>query len=128
MDRYLSLQVSNVGKGYALIKGFYIKQNGSASVDAIIGLTTVDDKNGSRGSVGGAEGSTPFKNGIAFAPVTNAILAPGEMKLFTIKVVMSSDVADYVNQQLMVDVQSVDTNATVSGAFPIRGTTWTIAN
>jgi hypothetical protein len=122
------LQVANTGKGYALIKGFYIKQNGTAPADSIIGLTTVDDKNGSRGSVGGIEGQTPFKNGIAFAPVTNAILVPGEMKLFTIKVVMSSNVSSYVGQQLMIDVQSVDTNATVRGSFPIRGTTWTIAN
>jgi hypothetical protein len=122
------LQVANIGNGYASIKGFYIKQNGSASADAVIGLTTVDDRNGSRGSVGGVEGSTPFKNGTAFAPVTNVILAPGDMKLFTIKVVMTSNVSSYIGQQLMIDVQSVDTNATVSGSFPIRGTTWTIAN
>lgn len=121
------LQITNIGKDSATLTGFWIKQNGSASTQSIIGLTTVDDKGGSRGSVGGVEGATPFKDGMAFAP-TNATFAPGQMRLFTIKAVLSANISSYIGKQLMIDVTSIETNAKVSGAFPIVGTTWTLAN
>lgn len=122
------LQVSNISKDPAVVKGFSVKQNGNASVESIIGFTSVDDKNGSRGSVGGVEGATPFKNGIAFVPVTNVTLASGEMKLFTIKAVLTKNAFAHVGKQLMIDVVAVDSNAKVMGTFPIRGTTWSVAN
>lgn len=121
------LQVTNTGSESATVKGFSVKQNGSAGEMSIIGLTTVDDKNGSRGSVGGVEGTTPFKNGVAFAPVTDAVILPGQMKLFTIKAVLTKNVTAFIGKQLMIDVVSVDTDATVKATFSIRGTTWTIA-
>lgn len=120
------LQITNIGKDGALLKGFWIKQNGSASTTSVIGLSTVDDKGGSRGFSGGLEGATPFQNGLAFAP-TDAFFAPSQMRLFTIKAVMANTVSLYVGTQLMIDVSSIETTATVKGQFPIRGTTWTIA-
>jgi hypothetical protein len=120
------LQITNIGKEGALLKGFWVKQNGSASTTSVTGLSTVDDKGGSRGFSGGLEWSTPFKNGLAFAP-TEAFFAPGQMKLFTIKAVMTNAVSMYVGTQLMIDVSSIETTATVKGQFPIRGTTWTIS-
>lgn len=120
------LQITNIGNEGALLKGFWVKQNGSASTTSIIGLSTVDDKGGSRGSVGGIEGFTPFQNGSAFAP-TDAFFTPGQMRLFTIKAIMTNAVSAYIGTQLMIDVTSVETTATVKGQFPIRGTTWTIA-
>ena len=122
------LQINNVGKEVATLKGFWVKQNGSASTQSVIGFTTVDDKGGSRGSAGGTEGFVLFKNGLAFAPTAVVTFAPGEMKLFTIKAVLTGDVSYYLGQQLMMDVTSIDANANVTGSFPIRGTTWTIAN
>jgi len=122
------LQVINIGKEPTTLKGFGVKQNGSASAQAIIGLTVVDDKGGSRGSIGGVEGSTPFVNGVAFAPVPDVVFAPGQMKLFTIKAVLTKNVSAYLGKQLMIDVTSVDTNASIQAKLPIRGTTWTIAN
>ncbi len=120
------LQITNVGKECALLKGFWVKQNGSAPVESIIGLTTVDDKGGSRGSTGGIEGATPFQNGLALAP-THALFAPGQMRLFTIKAIITQDVSMYVGLQLMIEVASIETTAAVRGQFPIRGTTWVIA-
>ncbi len=119
------LQITNVGKEGALLKGFWVTQNGSAPTESIIGLSTVDDKGGSRGLNGGVEGTILFQNGLAFAP-TDAFFAPGQMRLFTIKAIMTQAVSAYVGTQLMIDVASIDTTATVKGQFPIRGTTWAI--
>lgn len=117
------LQVTNIGKETATLKGFWITQAGS-SAGAVVGLSTVDDKGGSRASTGGT--TAVFKNGAAFAPST-ATLAPGEMKLFTIKAQLANNTYSYLGQQLTIAVSGLDTNAKVSGPFPIRGTTWTIA-
>lgn len=120
------LQVTNTGKESATVKGFWVKQNGSAPEQAVIGLTTIDDKGASRGSAGGIEGYVLFKNGLAFAP-TDAVLAPGQMRLFTIRAILTNNVSAYTGKQLMIDVASVETSAKVTGTFPIRGTTWTIS-
>lgn len=122
------LQITNTGKGYATLTGFTIKQNGSAPAESIIvGLTTIDDKGGLRGSVGGADGTVLFTNASALVPV-NIELAPGQMRLFTIKAALGTNAASHLGKNLMIDVTSVETNAKVQGSFPIRGTTWTLAN
>jgi hypothetical protein len=121
------LQITNVGSVPATVKGFWVRQTGTAPTQAVIGLTTIDDKGGSQGSTNIREGSSPFSNGMALAP-TDAIFLPGQMRLFTIKAVITSNAAAYQGTQLVIDVPSIDSNATtVRGAFPIRGTTWTIA-
>lgn len=120
------LQITNVGKEGAILKGFWVKQNGSAPGESIIGLSTVDDKGVIRDLVGGTEGATPFQNGMAFAP-TNAFFAPGQLRLFTIKAIMTQSIYAYIGTQLMIEVSSVVTTAeTKAQQFPIRGTTWTI--
>jgi hypothetical protein len=119
------LEITNVGTSSAQLSGFWVEQTGSASTDSVIGLSTVDDKGGSRGSAEAAEGSTLFQNGMAFAP-TNALFIPGQMRLFTIKAILSPSVMAYVGTQLMINVASIQTTAMVSGNFPIHGTTWTI--
>lgn len=119
------LQITNVGEAGALLKGFWMKQNGSAPGESVIGLSTVDDKGGSRGLNGGVEGTVLFQNGLAFAP-TNAYFAPGQMRLFTIKAIMAPSLSSYIGMELMIDVASIESAATVQGQFPIRGTTWTI--
>lgn len=120
------LQVVNTGKDPAVVKGFWIKQNGSASTNAIIGLTASDDAMiSSYGSVGGTEGTVVFKDGMAFVPVETTI-APGTMRLFTIKAMLTSSTFSYIGTQLKLDVASVDTNASQKGLFPILGTTWII--
>lgn len=122
------LQITNIGKECALLTGFWVKQNGSSPAESIVGLSTIDDNGGSRGLVGGTPGATtsPFQNGVAIAP-TSALFAPGQMRLFTIKAIIASNVSQYAGTQLMIDVSSVVTTASVRGVFPIRGTTWTIA-
>lgn len=118
------LQIKNTGKEAATVTGFWVKQNGTASGQAIAALTTVDDKGGSRGESVAA----PFKSGMAFAP-TNAELAPGQMRLFTIKAVLGASASAYAGQNLKLDVTGIAANTiNAKGAFPIRGTTWTITN
>lgn len=115
------LQMVNNGSAPIRIKGFWIKQNGNAPVNSIVELSTVDDKGGSNGSVK----SPVFKNGSAFAP-TEATIQPGQMKLFTIKASMGNDLGLNIGKQFMIDVTSIDSDATTKGKFPIRGTTWVI--
>ncbi len=120
------LQITNTGDATTTLKGFWLKQNGNAPTATIIGLSTVDDKGGSRSLVGGVEGQTPFKNGQAFAP-TDAVFAPKQMRLFTIKAMISNNIAASVGTQLMLDVTSLQVDAQLIGQFPIRGTTWVLS-
>lgn len=119
------LQITNIGSEGALLKGFWIKQNGTAPTESIIGLSTIDDKSGLRGSVGGMEGIILFQNGSGFAP-TDAYFAPGQMRLFTIKASMAGNISLYLGTQIVIDLIGLDTTATVREPLPIRGTTWTI--
>lgn len=113
------LQLRNTGSEAAHVTGFNIKQNGSASANVITSLSTVDDKGGSRAT----SAANPFKNGSAFAP-TDAIIAPGAVKLFTIKAQLGANVA--IGTNLMLDITGVESNGSEKGAFPLRGTTWTV--
>ncbi len=120
------LKTVNTGKEPLVIKGFGLRQNGSAPTKSIIGLTVSDDAPVSaHGASGGIEGSVPFKDGVAFVTMETTI-APGAMRLFTIKAIMAADVSNHIGKQLMIDVASVSTNGSTRGSFPIRGTTWTI--
>ena len=120
------LQVTNTGSATAYLTGFWVKQNGNASVKSVIGLTTVDDTGTIRDGVVGAQGTTPFKSDLGFAPI-NATFAPGQMRLFTIKAVLGNNPGTSLGKQLVIDVESVETKSSTLGPFPIRGTTWTIA-
>lgn len=124
------LQVVNRSTATTSIKGFWLEQDGTAPTSTIIGFTSLDGKGGSQAAVGGAEGSVLFKNGKAFVPST-AVLAPGEMRLFTIKAQLSSLAAwQGAGKSLMLSVAGVDTGAptTYQATFPIRGTTWVIGS
>ena len=120
------LQVTNIGKNAGVVKGFWLKQNGGASANAVIGLTTVDDSGLLKGSVGGTEDATPFKDNVAYVPVPDVTIGAGQMKLFTIKAGIAANVTSYLGTQLMIDVTGIDTNAKTRASFPIRGTTWNI--
>ncbi|MES2225369.1 MAG: hypothetical protein V4480_00985 [Patescibacteria group bacterium] len=120
------LQIVNTGKTPVTLTGFQVKEDGSAPTASVIGLSTVDDKGGSRGLIGGTEGANPFVNGIATVP-TNATFAPGERKLFTIKAILSVHAGAYAGSQLMLDIAGlVAPGANLKAVFPIRGTTWTV--
>lgn len=118
------LQITNTGKATTTVTGFKVKQNGSALTTSIVGLSTVDDKGGSRAV---ATGTALFKDNVALAP-TNATFAPGQMRLFTIKAIMGANLSAHVGKQLKIDVISVETAGTVKSGFPLRGTTWTLTN
>lgn len=120
------LQVTNTGKEAVVLKGFWVKQNGTADTRAILSLSTVDDKGASRGFAGGIAGADLFKSGLAYAPITDGTFLPGQMRLFTIKAGMAANASSYAGKNLMIDVASLDADGSVKGAFPIRGTTWTI--
>jgi hypothetical protein len=120
------LQLNNIGKNYITIKGFVVKQNGSAANSVITELSTVDDKGGSRMSTNSFSGESLFRNGLATAP-TDAVIAPGEMKVFTIKANLSNEISVNIGKNLMIDVVSIISNGATKGSFPIRGTTWNLS-
>ncbi len=116
------LQITNTSKNPTTLKGFGVKQNGTARTQSVVGLTVSDDQGVVRGVVGGFEGATLFVGQDAFAPA-DVVFEPGQMRLFTIKATLSRSA--YLGT-LMLDVASVSVETTVKGPFPIRGTTWTI--
>ena len=121
------LQVLNMSDATTTIAGFWVKENGTTPVNAVIGLSSVDDKGNYRMSTGGIEGKTPFVNGQAYVP-SGAEIGPHQMKLFTIKAQLSAFAAQYVGTNLMLDIAGVDAPATFLTTFPVRGTTWTIGS
>lgn len=119
------LQVLNAGKAATSLRGFRMEQKGNASMSSVIGLSVIDDKGSSVSLSGGAVGGTPFVNGMATAK-TDIVLPPGQRKLFTIRAVMAPVLSAFRGSNLTLDVTGVDTDASVQGIFPIRGTTWVI--
>ncbi|MEK7602372.1 MAG: hypothetical protein AAB472_02710 [Patescibacteria group bacterium] len=117
------LQITNVGSASTIITGFWLTQKGSASPESVVGLSTIDDKGGSRGA---SEGDSLFTDYVALAP-TDAHFEPGQLRLFTIKAKVASDVTSNIGEGITLVVSDVETSATVEGKFPIQGTTWTIA-
>jgi hypothetical protein len=121
------LQITNNGKENTTLKGFWIKQNGSASTKSVVGFTSIDDKDVTQGSVMEKEGSTPFKNGLAYVPV-NSIFLPGQMRLITVRAILAGNVYADIGKQLQLNVTGLDANSNTKGTFPMPGTTWTINN
>lgn len=118
------LQVRNTGKTPTTITGFKLEQQGSASVSAITGFSTVDDKGGSRGAT---SGTNVFTNGVGFAP-TSATIAPGELRLFTVKASIASLLGNNAGKSLSLVVSGIEGNGSAQGSFPIPGTTWMLSN
>lgn len=118
------IKVENTGSSASSIEGFTLKQNGSASTDAIVNVQTNDDKGSSRYTTSGVG---LFKNGSVFVPLPN-VIAPGQFRIYTIKVGLSGTSGSYAGSTLMLDVTGVTTGAKVPSALPIRGTTWVLTN
>lgn len=120
------IQIRNTGSASAKIKGFTLLQKGTTPTSAIIGFSTSDDKGGSRSVLGGAEGKNPFKDEKnVFVPLETTIPS-GQMRIFTIKATLGSDALKKIGTTVMMDTISISTDATITGTFPIKGTTWTI--
>jgi len=118
------LQVLNVSNEETTLKGFTVKQNGSASTDTITQLRISDDSGTYSNSVSANASSPLFKNGMAFIPLEVAI-APGQMRLFTVRAEVASTIQTHIGQQLKIDIVGVDSSANLTSKLPIRGVTWT---
>lgn len=116
------VQLINKGKATTSIDGFTLTQNGTAAAAKISAFETADDKGGSRTMVDNKDGKL-FNGKNAFIPF-KATLAPGQIRIFTLLALV--DKSALIGTTLKLDVESVKTNATMSGKFPMRGTTWTI--
>lgn len=114
------IKVENTGSSASSIEGFTLKQNGTASTDAVVNVSTNDDKGGSRYTTTGAG---LFKGDSVYVPLPN-VIAPGQIRIYTIKVGLSASSGMYAGQSLMFDVTGVTTGAKTPNVFPLRGTTW----
>jgi len=119
------IKVVNTGKVATELKGFDLKQNGSAPTDVVIGFATNDDKGGSRTTIGGTEGTKLFKNNVAFVPLV-ATIQPGQFRIFTIKAILSAMSGAHSGKQLMLDVSGISSDSSIKAMLPIRGTTLTL--
>lgn len=109
------LKITNTGKTTGTLKGFSLRQAGSAPLSAVSGFETVDGKGEVRMS----------STDMSFV-ATDATFAPGEMKLFTIKVALSSASAADIGKDLRFEVVGIHGDVVATNAFPIAGTTWVI--
>lgn len=112
------LQVRNTGKSEIDMKGFWVKQNGTASADVVDSFTVVDGTGNSRVTT-----DVSLKNGAAFVK-TDVSIAAGEFALFTIKANLADSFGSASGKNLKIDVTSAEGAAKTSGKFPIKGTTW----
>ena len=113
------VKLTNTGTATTSIQGFTLTENGTAPDAVVAGFTTSDDKGGSRATI-----TTAFNKGSVFVPLA-ATLAPGQIRIFTIKANLGA-VSAYRGTQLKIDVASVKTDGTIKGMFPLRGTTFTL--
>ncbi len=119
------LKVQNASSAAVNLEGFTFKQNGSASGANVIGFSTSDDKGGSRTTIGGLESTKQFKNGSAFVPLV-ASIAPNQVRIFTIKAIMSTNAGTDLGKQLFLDVTGIQANGGVKAKLPILGAAWTL--
>ncbi len=119
------VKVQNTSTAYAAIKGFTLTQNGTADTDSIIGFTTSDNQGGSRTTTGGMEGDVPFDGNEVYVPLETT-LAPGEFRIYTLKAILTRASTGEQGRTIALNLSGVDTTARINGAFPIRGTTWTL--
>ena len=119
------VKVENTSTAYASIKGFTLTQSGTADTDSIIGFTTSDNQGGSRTTVGGIEGDTPFDGNEVYVPL-EALLAPREFRIYTLKAILTRASTGEQGRTIALNLSGIDTTARISGAFPIRGTIWTL--
>lgn len=115
------VKVGNPSKEDVSIDGFTLTQYGSADTDAIVSFSTSDDHGGSLST-----SESAFKNGAAFVPLT-ATLAPGEVRIYSIKAQLARSLAAHSGKTLKLDVTGADLSANISSKFPIKGTTWTLS-
>lgn len=116
------LQVINIGKTPGNVESITLKQNGSAPTNVVTELSVFNE----RGLLSTHTGLS-FVNGVATIPVTIP-LAAQEMQLLTLKATLAPELSMNVGKQMKLDVTSVATNGAMQSVFPIRGTTWTLAN
>lgn len=119
------LRVQNASSDTVTLEGIEFVQEGNASAASVIGFATNDDKGGSRTVVGGLETTPQFKNGAAYLPFIAAV-EPGQVRIFTVKAILSSNHGTDLGKQLFLSVRNVRANGAVRAAYPIRGTTWTL--
>lgn len=119
------VKVENTSSSYAVIKGFTLVQTGTADTTSIIGFSTSDNTGGSRTTVGGVQGDTPFDDREAYVPLA-ATLAPSEFRIYTLKAILTREATGQQGKTFALNLKSIDTTARISGALPIRGTVWTL--
>lgn len=112
------LQVRNTGKSAIQMKGFTVRQNGTASADVIDSFTVVDGTGNSRITT-----DASLRDGAAFVK-TDVTIEAGAFALFTIKANLADSFGSASGKNLKIDVVSADGAAKTSGKFPIKGTTW----
>lgn len=57
---------------------------------------------------------------------TESVFVAGQMRLFTLRAIVSQNVADQIGKEPSIDIASISSSKGTLGAFPIRGTTWVI--
>lgn len=116
------LQVRNTGSASTTITAFNLTQAGTADAKIVSTLEVVDDRSVTRWYTTGL----PWKNNGSPAGL-DYTLAPGEMRLYTIKATLGADAASQVGKNLVLDLTSITSNGKLTANLPIKGVAWTIS-
>ena len=119
------IQVINVGAKPANLTGFTFRQNGTAAVTAIAGMTVTDEAGLARGAIGNMISGTPFVGANVTLPITTT-LAAKESRLFTVRAVVAPAATMSIGQTMVLSLQGVTGDVKVQSALPLNGVTWTI--
>jgi hypothetical protein len=120
------LQMTNVGKETLTLTGIGVTARGTAPTALFSTLSTVDGTGSIRSMTDASKSGKLFTNGKSMVPVSSITFAPGQMRLFTVKVALSETAASTPGTTIIMDVNSLETNASVRATLPIRGATWVI--
>lgn len=114
------LQVQNSGTEPVTLSSIQLKQTGTLGAANVSALSVFDDQGFERGRTGAG---APFRDAVGSVPVTLTI-APGEMRLLTIKASLSPQAVPGLSLHLVVS--DLTTAGTLRASLPLPGATWTI--
>lgn len=117
------LQVRNTGSASTTITAFNVTQRGTADAKSVSVLEVVDDRSITRWHTSGL----PWKNNASPAGLAYT-LAPGEMRLYTIKATLGANATSQIGKNLVLDLTSITSNGKLTANLPISGVSWNIGS
>jgi hypothetical protein len=119
------IQTINIGKATGTVESITLTQKGNAQTSAIKGFTVTDNKSTTNVTFGSDLEPVVFKEGSVTIPLSTPIKG-GDMRLFTIKVLLTNTATTNLGKHIKLDVSGIQTSGLEKMVLPIKGIAWTI--